>query len=400
MNILTLNSGSSSIKFELFDMPKETVLASGMIEKISEEDGQADFKRIADGQVVDRKKFSKRFFDHEQSLNHILDWLMNQKDLNGEMISIQAIGHRVVHGGEDCKQTMIVDDNVMESIRKNIPLAPLHNPANLLGIEIAQKVFPDVPQIAVFDTAFHQTLSKKAFLYGLPLSFYENDGIRRYGFHGSSHAFVMTKAAEMFGKQASELNLISLHLGNGCSMAAIEKGRCIDTTMGVTPLEGLMMGTRCGDIDPAIIFYLAKNTDMDLKDIERVLNKESGLKGLCLENDMRKVMALCDQGNQRAQDAVEVYCYRIKKYIGAYFAALGHVDALIFTAGIGENSSDVRETCLNGLEGFGVHLDLKKNLEQGSNYREIQAQNSPTKILIIATNEELQIAREVQSVLS
>jgi acetate kinase len=312
---------------------------------------------------------------------------------------ISAIGHRVVHGGETFHSPTIIDEKVIAAIKENMRLAPLHNPPNLMGIEVARSIFPDSPQVAVFDTAFHQTIPMKAFLYAIPYKLYEKNGIRRYGFHGTSHAYVAERAAAYLGRPLSELNLITVHLGNGASMAALKNGKCMDTTMGMTPLEGLVMGTRSGDVDPALPFFLADHLGMSLKDIDGLLNKDSGLKGMCGTNDMREVMEKKDAGDVRAKIALEVYTYRIKKYIGAYFAALESLDALIFTAGIGENSPYIRELCCSGLQKLGIEIDPEKNRNTGEGMREISTPGSEIKILVVPTNEELKIAQETKKVI-
>jgi acetate kinase len=305
------------------------------------------------------------------------------------------VGHRVVHGGEQFKTPALIDENVLEAIREHIPLAPLHNPANLKGIEVAQKILPNAYQIAVFDTSFHQSIPRKAFLYALPMYLYKKYKVRRYGFHGTSHAYVAEQAAQYLGKPLKELNLITIHLGNGCSICAILQGQCIDTSMGMTPLEGLVMGTRSGDIDPAIPFYLADYLKLSLQDIDRLLNKESGLKGLCGENDFREIMKKYESNDEAAKIAIEVYVYRIKKYIGAYLAVLGRCHGIVFTAGIGENNSLIRMLTLEGLERLGIMIDQKKNdFSVDNSVREVSLEGSPVKVLVIRTNEELEIARE------
>ncbi len=367
MKILVINSGSSSIKYELFEMSNESVIASGKVERIGEAQG---------------------FKDHAAAFAHIAELLKDVKD-------IAAVGHRVVHGGERFKTPVLIDASVIKAIKENAPLAPLHNPANLKGIEVAQDILPNAKQVAVFDTAFHQSIPRRAFLYAIPLDLYKNHKIRRYGFHGTSHAFVAKQAAQFLNKPLQELNLISVHLGNGCSMAAISQGQCIDTSMGMTPLEGLVMGTRSGDIDPAIPFYLAENLKLTLKEIDHILNKQSGLKGFCGENDFREIIKKHDSNDEGARIAFEVYTYRIKKYIGSYLAVLGRCHAIIFTAGIGENMPLIRQMVLGGMEHLGIIIDDKRNNVSGKGVREISLEGSPVKVLVIPTNEELEIAREV-----
>jgi acetate kinase len=312
---------------------------------------------------------------------------------------IGAIGHRVVHGGEDFHQPAVVTDEIMAAIEKNIPLAPLHNPANMDGIRVAQELFPGVPQVTVFDTAFHQTIPAHAYHYALPYELYEKERIRRYGFHGTSHKFVASECAKVMGKPLDELNIISIHLGNGCSMTAVKNGQSIDTTLGLTPLEGLVMGTRSGDVDPAIHAFLSRNCGMDIDAIDSMLNKESGLKGLCGLNDMRDIHSAIEAGNERAQLALDVQTYRNKKYVGAYMAALGKVDAIIFTAGIGENDEIVRAKTVEGLESFGIEMDLEVNNQRVKKPTLLSTSTSRVQIWGIPTNEELAIARETKALI-
>jgi acetate kinase len=317
----------------------------------------------------------------------------------GNPAELLGIGHRVVHGGEAFREPVSIDEKVLEAIRDQIPLAPLHNPANLMGIEAARKVFPDVPQVAVFDTAFHQSMPPHAFTYALPYSFYALHHVRRYGFHGTSHFWVAKKAAAHLEKPLRVLHLITLHLGNGASAAAIRQGRSVDTSMGMTPLEGLVMGTRCGDLDPAIPFYLKRVTGMADGELEALLNKGSGLKGICGANDMREILQMADRGEPLAQLALELYCYRVKKYLGAYFAVLGRVDAVVFTGGIGENSATIRKRCCQGLEGLGITVDDGKNEKAGEEVLEIQRNGGLVKVLAVRTNEEREIAEQTVATL-
>jgi acetate kinase len=302
----------------------------------------------------------------------------------------------VVHGGEFFHEPTFVDDRVIDAIRGMIPLAPLHNPANLIGIEVAMKQRPDVPQVAVFDTAYHQSMPPHAFHYALPQELYKKHHVRRYGFHGTSHLYVAKQASEHLGKPLDNLNLITLHLGNGASAAAIKAGESVDTSMGLTPLEGLIMGTRCGDLDPAIHFYLARETGKSMDEVETLLNNESGLKGICGVNDMREIIRLVGEGDEKAELAIDAYCYRIKKYIGAYFAVLGHVDALVFTGGIGENAALIRQRSCENLSGLGIMLDEQKNSSCVGTFMPVHSRESKVGILVIPTNEELEIARQTQ----
>ena len=400
MKILVINSGSSSIKYELFDMTHHRVMASGVAEKIGEDTSILTHKTILESGESVKKSNEEKIKDHQEGLNRIVDFLLDpEHGVIQDKSEISAVGHRVVHGGETFHSTTIIDDKVIEAIRENIPLAPLHNPPNLEGIEVARTIFPDSPQVAVFDTAFHQTIPKKAFLYAVPYELYKKDYVRRYGFHGTSHAYVAEKAADYMERPFNELSIITIHLGNGASMAAVKNGNCIDTSMGMTPLAGLVMGTRCGDIDPALPFFLADHLGMSLKDIDTLLNKKSGLKGICGTNDMREVIEKKNKGDKQAEIALDVYAYRIKKYIGEYFAALGSLDCIVFTAGIGENSPDIRELSCQELENLGIKIDLEENKKKEKGIREINTPDSKVKILVVPTNEELKIAQETKKVI-
>ena len=400
MKILVINTGSSSIKYELFDMDHHQIVAKGIAERIGEKASLLTHKGIlADGKSTEKVEEGV-FSDHHKGLNRIVELLIDRKHgVIQDKSEITAVGHRVVHGGEAFQSPTVIDEKVIAAIKENIPLAPLHNPPNLMGIEVAQSLFPDAPQVAVFDTAFHQTIPKRAYLYAIPFELYKKDKVRRYGFHGTSHAYVAEKAAEYLGKPFSEVNVITIHLGNGASMAAIKKGKCIDTTMGMTPLAGLVMGSRSGDVDPALPFFLADHLGMSLKEIDKVLNEESGLKGMCGANDMREVIKKRNEGDERAKVAIDVYTYRIKKYIGAYYAVLESLNCLVFTAGIGEHSAEIRELCCWGLHNLGIDIDVQKNSDGGSGIREISSEGSAVTVLVIPTNEELRIAQETKKVI-
>lgn len=401
MKILVINTGSSSIKYQLFDMDKQKALASGFVEKIGETNSSLTHEVITESGESLKRIREDEISDHREGFKQIVDLLVDaEHGIIQDKSEISAVGHRVVHGGEAFQSPTIINERVITAIKENIPLAPLHNPPNLIGIEVARSIFPDSPQVAVFDTAFHQTIPQKAYLYALPYELYKKEKVRRYGFHGTSHSYVAERSADYLGQPLSELNLITIHLGNGASMAALKNGKCVDTTMGMTPLEGLVMGTRSGDVDPALPFFLADHLKMSLKAIDKLLNKDSGLKGICGTNDMREVMEKAKSGEERAKIALEVYTYRIKKYIGAYFAALGSLDAIIFTAGIGENSPEIREFCCQGLSNLGIKIDPKKNIEGREGIREINSDDSKVKILVIPTNEELKIAQETKRVIS
>ena len=395
MKVLVINSGSSSIKYQLFDMDDGVVLASGAVERIGEAQG-LHRHRLHTGTDAPEHRDEQRIADHREGLSLITASLRESKTVN-ELSELFAIGHRVVHGGEFFREPTLIDAAVVKQIRDIIPLAPLHNPANLMGIEVALQQAPDVPQVAVFDTAFHQSIPAHAYRYALPDSFYTEQHVRRYGFHGTSHAYVAKQAANLLGKPLVSLRLITLHLGNGASAAAIAEGQSVDTSMGMTPLEGLIMGTRCGDMDPAIIFYLARATGLDFDAIESLLNRDSGLKGICGANDMREVHRLADAGDVQAQLALQMYCYRIKKYIGAYYAALGGLDAVVFTGGIGEHDARVREHCCTGLEALGIELDARKNAAAVNAAFAIHSETSLVSLLVIPTNEELEIALQAVS---
>lgn len=395
IKVLVINSGSSSIKYQLFKMDDGAVLASGSIERIGEAQGLHRY-RLHQGADITESRYEQCFADHREGLSRIGTLLRESGALTG-LSELFAIGHRVVHGGESFREPALITETVVKQIREMIPLAPLHNPANLMGIEVALQQAPDIPQVAVFDTAFHQSIPAHAYRYALPDALYTEQRVRRYGFHGTSHSYVAKQAAALLGKPLSSLRLITLHLGNGASAAAIAQGHSVDTSMGMTPLEGLMMGTRCGDLDPAIHFYLARTTGLDNDAIESLLNQESGLKGICGANDMREVHRLADAGDAQSRLALEMYCYRIKKYLGAYFAALGGLDAVVFTGGIGANDARVREQCCAGLEALGIALDTQKNAATGSGAFDIHSETSMVSLLVIPTNEELEIALQTVS---
>lgn len=401
MKVLVINSGSSSIKFKLFDMLDETVLASGLVERIGEPNSTIRCSFPAGSAGEDTISEELEITGHESGMLRIGELLSDpQHGVVRSKDEIAAIGHRVVHGGEDFRQPVAIDEAVIEVIEKNSALAPLHNPANLDGIRVSRRLFDKAVQVAVFDTAFHQSIPKRAFFYALPYEYYEKYRIRRYGFHGTSHKYVAGECAALLGKSLSECNLITAHLGNGCSMTAIENGRSIDTSLGMTPLEGLVMGTRSGDIDPAIHVFLHRNAGLSLEQIDRVLNTESGLKGLCGSNDMRDIHAAAASGDEHARLALEVQTYRIRKYFGAYLAVLGRVDALVFTGGIGENDHLVRARAVDGLAHFLIEMDQAKNEQRISEPRLISTAASRVQIWVIPTNEELAIGRETVALLN
>jgi len=395
MLVLVINSGSSSIKYRLFDMTDESQKASGLLERIGEKKSLLTHQAGADQATVEREVSG-----HKEGMDLIIETLTADGGAISDRKAINAIGHRVVHGGEDFTDPVIIDGMVLDSVKRNAELAPLHNPPNLTGIEVAMALFPDTPQVAVFDTAFHQTMPAKASRYAIPKEMYEKHGIRRYGFHGTSHKYVAGRAAAMLGKTPADVNVITVHLGNGSSMAAVKAGRCVDTTMGLTPLEGLVMGTRSGDIDPGVILHMAERLGMGPSRINRLLNKESGLLGIAGASDLREVMKKRDGGDRDAELAIKVYAYRIKKYIGAFMAVLGGTDSVAFTAGIGENSAEIRRLSVEGLEALGIELDDKRNNEDVAGEHAISSDKSRVKLLVIPTNEELEIARQTRAVLA
>ncbi|CAL1239254.1 acetate/propionate family kinase [Candidatus Methylocalor cossyra] len=376
--ILVLNSGSSSLKYELFAMEGEgRSLATGLIERIgepSENNGSAPA-------------------DHHAAVDQVVSHLARSGHLSSAN-ALWGIGHRVVHGGETFRGPALIDDAVVAAIREAVPLAPLHNPPNLAGIEVCRARWPEVPQVAVFDTAFHQTMPPHSYRYALPEACYRDFRIRRYGFHGASLAYITRRVAEHLGRAVEDLNLIVLHLGNGASISAIEAGRSIDTSMGMTPLSGLMMGTRCGDLDPGVILYLLEQLGRPLAEVSAMLSRASGLKGVAGSNDMRDVLARAEAGDPEARLAIDMYCYQARKYLGAYHAVLGRTDAVVFTAGIGEHAASIRAGILSGLEHLGLRLDPVANAAGGGGLTAVHAPDSAVRILVVPTDEELEIARQ------
>ncbi|MDD2597273.1 MAG: acetate kinase [Candidatus Cloacimonetes bacterium] len=395
MKILVINCGSSSLKYEVYEMPAGKSLGKGLIERIGLNDAKIsqDYQDRHYCSVLDIPDHAKAFKCMMQALLHDGLGILESID------EIKGIGHRVVHGGEQYSQSVLIDDGVIKAIEDNIELAPLHNPANLTGIMESQKILPGIPQVAVFDTAFHQTLPPSAFLYGIPREFYEKYRIRRYGFHGTSHRYVAGIALQMLKRSKDNTNLITCHLGNGASITAIQAGQSVDTSMGFTPLEGLMMGTRSGDLDPSIIFYLEER-GFDFHDLNSILNKKSGLLGLSgISSDLRDIEAAADQGDLNAQETLDTYAYRIRRYIGAYAANLVKVDAIVFTGGIGQNAVKMRERICDRLENVGIHINLEKNRKVGGKAGIISQPYSPVTILVIPTNEELQIALDAAMII-
>lgn len=397
MNILVINCGSSSLKYQLINMNNEEVLASGLVERIGI-DGSILTQKV-DGR--DKYIVETPMKDHQIAIKLVLDILVDP--VNGvikSMDEIKAVGHRVVHGGEKYAQSALITDEVMKDLEDCAKLAPLHNPANIIGINACKELMPNVPMAVVFDTAFHQTMPEKAYIYALPYELYEKHHIRKYGFHGTSHKYVSAKAAEVMGKNIEDLKIITCHLGNGASLAAIQGGKCIDTSMGFTPLDGVVMGTRSGSIDPAIVTYLIKDLGYSIDEVNNILNKKSGVLGISgISSDFRDVEAGVDEGNSRAKLAIDIFRYKVKQFIGAYIATMSGVDCLIFTAGVGENSIKEREDICKGLEFLGIELDEERNNVRGK-LREINKENSKVKIFVIPTNEELVIAQDTLALIS
>lgn len=397
MPILVINAGSSSIKYQYIDTRSPEPLCSGLLERI----GQAEARVLhLKGSGAARLRYERTLSipDHADGLRRMADLLIDPEyGVVRNLGEIRVIGHRVVHGGEDYSQTVRIDGEVKQAIRDLCRMAPLHNPVNLLGIEVAEELFPDAVQVAVFDTAFHQTLPDYAFRYAIPESLYRKEGIRKFGFHGISHQYVSARAAAFLG--APEARLVTLHLGNGCSMSAVKAGRCLDTSMGFGPLDGLVMGTRSGKLDPTILFYLNEQLGYGMEEINQMLNKESGLAGLCGLSDMRDVQRAAEAGDARAELAAELFSYRIRTFIGSYAAVLNGLDALVFTAGIGENSAWIRERICRNLEALGIRLDPEANAAAHTGIRRIGLKGSSCELLVVPTNEELQIALETEILL-
>ena len=392
MKILVLNCGSSSLKYQLIDMENEAVLCIGLVERIGIEGSILTQKKDGvEGKYVKEQPMK----DHQDAIKLVLEGVLDST-YGGvkDMAEIDAVGHRVVHGGEKFASSVIITEEVEEAMRKCSELAPLHNPANLMGIDAIKAVLPGVPNVGVFDTAFHQTMPASSYLYGLPHRLYTEYGVRRYGFHGTSHKYVSQRAAAMLGKDIADLKIITCHLGNGASIAAVDGGKVVDTSMGLTPLEGLIMGTRCGDIDPAIIPFIMKKENLDADGVDKLMNKESGVYGMTgISSDFRDISTAAAEGNQKAIDALDAYHKRVKKYIGAYAAEMNGVDAIVFTAGLGENGIEDRLAIASNLEVLGVKMDAEANNVRGKE-RVISAADSKVKVLLVPTNEELMIARD------
>ena len=392
MKVLVLNCGSSSLKYQLIDMENEAVLCVGLVERIGIEG--SILKQEKDG-VEGKYIVEQPMKNHEEAIKLVLDAVVDPtyggvKDIK----EVEAVGHRVVHAGEKFATSVVITDEVEAALKECIDLAPLHNPANIMGIDACKAILPGVPMVAVFDTAFHQTMPKKSYLYGLPHELYTKYGVRRYGFHGTSHKYVSQRAAQMLGKDIKDLKIITCHLGNGASIAAVDGGKCVDTSMGFTPLEGLIMGTRCGDIDAAILPFLMEKENLDAKGLSDLMNKKSGVYGMTgISSDFRDIEDAAAKGDEKAQVALDAYAQRVKKYIGSYAAEMNGVDAVVFTAGVGENGLDMREAIASNMEFLGMKLDKEANKVRGKE-RVISTEDSKVKILLIPTNEELMIARD------
>ncbi len=397
MKILVINCGSSSLKYQLIDMETEIAIAKGLVERIGIEGSVLEHSVKG---FDEKYKVEKDLKDHKEAVSLVLDALCKEEfGIIKDLSEISGIGHRIVHGGEKYSKSVIVTDEVIKDIEACSKIAPLHNPAHIIGIKACKELMKDTPMVVVFDTAFHQTMPEKAFMYGLPYEMYEKHSIRKYGFHGTSHCYVANECAKVMGKNIEDLKIITCHLGNGASVTAIDKGKCVDTSMGFTPLQGLIMGTRCGDIDPAVVTYLMSELNMSAKEIDNLMNKQSGFLGISgKSSDSRDIEDLKDKGDKRASLTLDMYYHRIKSYIGSYMAIMNGVDAIVFTAGIGENSSATRLGVCENMENLGIIIDKEKNNVRGKT-TEISAENSKVKVYLIPTNEELVIARDTYELL-
>ncbi len=397
MKVLVINCGSSSLKYQVLEMETESVLCKGLVERIGIEGSVINHTKAG----MDKFVLTVPMKDHKDAIGHVIDALTDKDHgVVSSMDEIGAVGHRVVHGGETYASSVLITDEVMKAINECADLAPLHNPANMLGIRACQELMPKTPMVAVFDTAFHQTMPASAYIYAIPYEYYENYKVRRYGFHGTSHKYVTERAAAMLGKDVKDVNLVTCHLGNGASLAAVKNGACIDTSMGLTPLEGLIMGTRSGILDPAVLVYLANKENLSIDQLNTILNKKSGVQGISgVSSDFRDVEEAANGGNARARLALDAYAERVKFYLGGYLAKLNGCDAIVFTAGLGENSITMRESICKGLESLGIKLDPAKNNVRGKE-TVISADDSKIKILLIPTNEELMIAKDTAGIVA
>ena len=397
MKVLVINAGSSSLKYQLIDMDTKSVLAKGLCERIGIDGSNLQHTCVMKG--LDKKKIEKPMKDHGDAIKMVIDALVDPEiGVIKSMDEIGAVGHRVVHGAEEFTESTIITEAVMKTLDKCTPLAPLHNPPNIIGINACTKIMPDTPQVAVFDTAFHQTMPAHAFMYALPYECYENDRIRKYGFHGTSHKYVSQEAIKLLGKAAKDLKIVTCHLGNGSSISAVDGGKCIDTSMGFTPLDGVPMGTRTGSMDPAVMTFLM-NKGMSAKEIDNLVNKQSGVAGVSgVSSDFRDLSAAAEDGNERAKLALDMFAYQVKKFIGAYAAAMGGIDAVVFTAGVGENDAATRKAIVSGLEFLGIKIDDAKNEKRGT--VDITADGASVKTLVIPTDEEMMIAIDTERLAS
>lgn len=392
MKILVINAGSSSLKYQLIDMDSHEVMAKGLCERIGIEGSNLQHTNVAKDT---KTKIERPMKDHGDAIQMVIDALVDGEiGVIKSMDEIGAVGHRVVHGAEEFADSCMVTEAVMKALQKCTPLAPLHNPPNIIGIEACKKIMPNTPMVGVFDTAFHQTMPAKAFMYALPYELYEKDRIRKYGFHGTSHKYVSQKAAEFLGKDPKDLKIVTCHLGNGSSISAVDGGKCVDTSMGFTPLDGVPMGTRTGSMDPAVVTYLI-NKGMSAKEVDNLMNKNSGVQGISgVSSDFRDLTAAANDGNERAKLALDMFTYQVKKYIGSYAAAMGGIDAVVFTAGVGENDAATRAAIVDGLDFLGIKIDAGKNAARGT--VDISADDAKVKTLVIPTNEELMIAIDTE----
>ena len=393
MKILVINCGSSSLKYQLFNMDTEEVMVKGLVERIGIEGSRLVQKNNGDEFVIEEP-----MQDHTQAVGHVFDALIDSENgVIGSLDEIDAVGHRFVHGGEKMTKSALINDEVKEAINDAAKFAPLHNPANMMGLKACEELLPNVPNVAVFDTAFHQTMSEKTYLYGIDYKYYEQEGIRKYGFHGTSHNYITNRAAELLNKDINETNIISAHLGNGSSITAVKEGKSFDTTMGLTPLEGLVMGTRSGDLDPAVVTYIEEKDGVSPGEMNNILNKKSGVLGISgVSSDFRDLEEAAKEGNDRAQYALDIFTTRVKRYIAGYMAEIENTDAIVFTGGIGENSIELRKEIMTGFEQFGIKIDDEANNVRGDEHV-ISAEDSKVKVMVIATDEELMIARDTQN---
>lgn len=394
MKVLVINAGSSSLKYQLIDMDTVTVMAKGLCERIGIAGSKLTHKNLVKGMET---VIESPMENHADAIQMVIDALVNAEyGVVASMSEIGAVGHRVVHGGEFFADSYVIDGKVLEALKMCVPLAPLHNPPNITGIEACEKIMPGVPQVAVFDTAFHQTMPASAYMYALPYEYYEKYKIRKYGFHGTSHKFVSQEVAKMMGKDLKDLKVITCHLGNGSSVSAVKNGKCVDTSMGFTPLDGVVMGTRTGSMDPAVVTFLMENENLTAKEADNIMNKKSGVFGVSgISSDFRDLSAAAEEGNARAKLALDMFTYSVKKLIGAYAAAMGGVDAIVFTAGIGENDAQARKAIVEGLEFMGVAIDQEKNKKRGEAI-DVTAEGATVKTFVIPTNEELMIALDTK----